>query len=256
MIQPTAIGLGAVVGVLVGLTGMGGASLMTPLLVLVLGVKPVLAVGTDLIYSSVTKAFGTIVHLRQRTPDLRISLLMAWGSVPGTLLGVIMLGQLEKRLNTDTLNGLVLHLLGAMLILVAITMFARLFLAGRLPLPALDTSERVRVILPASGFVVGFLVGLTSVGSGTLLIVALSLCTRLPGARLVGTDLVHAVILTTVAGVAHLALGNVNLSLTLSLLIGSIPGVLIGSRLCSYLPDRSVRLAIAGTLLVSGLRLV
>jgi len=256
VIQPTAIALGAVVGVLVGLTGMGGASLMTPLLVLVMRVQPVLAVGTDLIYASITKAFGTVVHFKQHTPDLHISLLMAWGSVPGTLLGVIMLALLEKRLNTAVLNGLVLHLLGAMLILVATTMLVRIFLAGRLPLPALDTESRVRVILPVAGFFVGFLVGLTSVGSGTLLIVALSVCTRLPAARLVGTDLVHAVILTAVAGLAHLALGNVNLGLTASLLIGSVPGVLLGSRLCAYLPDRSVRFAIAGTLLVSGLRLI
>lgn len=256
MIQPQAIALGAVVGVLVGLTGMGGASLMTPLLVLVLGVKPVLAVGTDLIYSSVTKAVGSVVHLRQGTPDIKIAIRMAWGSVPGALLGVLALSRLEKRLDTAALNGLIVHLLGIMLILVAITMLIRLALSGRLPLPALDTQRWVRVLLPVAGFVVGFLVGLTSVGSGTLLVVALSLCTRLPASRLVGTDIVHAVLLTAVAGIAHLAIGNVNIPLTASLLIGSIPGVLIGSRLCTYLPDRSVRLALAGTLLVSGLRLI
>jgi uncharacterized membrane protein YfcA len=255
-IEPAAIVLGAIVGLLVGLTGMGGASLMTPLLVLVLGVKPVLAVGTDLIYSSVTKACGSVVHLRQGTPDVRIAIRMAWGSVPGALLGVFALGLLAKHLNTDALNGLVLHLLGVMLVLVSITMFLRVLLSGRLPLPSLGSHRWVGVFLPIVGFFVGFLVGLTSVGSGSLLIVALALCTQLPAVRLVGTDLVHAVILTAVAGLAHLAVGNVNISLTMSLLIGSIPGVLVGSRLCSYLPDRSVRLALAGTLLVSGLRLI
>lgn len=256
MIQPIAVVVGAGVGLLVGLTGMGGASLMTPLLVLVLGVKPVLAVGTDLIYSTITKSVGSIVHIRQKTPEPRIALRMAWGSVPGAILGVAALGLLQSRLNAAALNNVVLHLLGIMLILVSIIMVARLVLSERLSLGGLVTERHARVILPLVGFAVGFLVGLTSVGSGTLLIVALSLCTRLPAARLVGTDIVHAVILTAVAGLAHLALGNVNLGLTLSLLIGSIPGVLVGSRLCIYLPDRSVRLALAGTLLISGLRLV
>jgi uncharacterized protein len=256
MIEPQAIVLGAIVGLLVGLTGMGGASLMTPLLVLVMHVEPVLAVGTDLIYSSVTKAVGSVVHLRHGTPDVGIALRMAVGSVPGALLGVLTLGIVAKHLNPAQLNGLVIHLLGVMLVIVSVTMFVRLVLSDRLPLPSLGAHRWVIIFLPVAGFVVGFLVGLTSVGSGTLLIVALALCTRLPAVRLVGTDLVHAVILTAVAGLAHLAIGNVNVPLTVSLLIGSIPGVLVGSRLCSYLPDRSVRIALAATLLVSGLRLI
>jgi uncharacterized membrane protein YfcA len=256
VIQPIPVVLGAVVGLLVGLTGMGGASLMTPLLILVLGVKPTLAVGTDLIYSTVTKTVGTTVHLRQQTVAPRIALRMAYGSVPGAILGVVALGRLQTHLNTTAVNGIVLHLLGFMLIIVSVTMAARLLLAGKISLGWDGLHRHERLILPIAGFIVGFLVGLTSVGSGTLLVVVLTLCTRMPASRLVGTDILHAAILTAVAGIAHLTLGNVNIPLTVSLLTGSIPGVLVGSRLCGHLPERSVRWALAGTLLISGLRLV
>jgi uncharacterized membrane protein YfcA len=255
-VNPVTVGIGAIVGLLVGLTGMGGASLMTPLLVLVLGVKPVLAVGTDLIYSSVTKAFGSVVHVKQKTVEPRIALRLAWGSIPGALLGIALLSLLKQHLKTADLNGLILHLIGTMLIVVAIIMLARVVIAGRGMLPVPDLLRQAGWLLPVAGFIVGMLVGLTSVGSGTLLVVALSFCTRLSAQRVVGTDILHAVALTAVAGLAHLALGNVDMRLVASLLLGSIPGVLIGSRLCVYLPERSVRLAIAGTLLFSGLRLV
>jgi uncharacterized membrane protein YfcA len=255
-IQPVTVALGAFVGFLVGLTGMGGSSLMTPLLILMVGVKPTIAVGTDLIYSTITKTVGSIVHFRQKSVEPRISLRLAYGSVPGALLGVFLLGRLESRLSVAALNSIVLHLLGVMLVIVAITMALRLLLAGRIAVGWSAPQRHAHVILPLAGFAVGFLVGLTSVGSGTLLVVALTLCTRLPAGRLVGTDIFHAAILTLVAGLAHLTLGNVNVSLTASLLLGSVPGVLIGSRLCHYLPDRSVRIALACTLLVSGLRLI
>ncbi len=255
-IQPLTVALGAFVGFLVGLTGMGGASLMTPLLILIVGVKPTVAVGTDLIYSTITKSVGSIVHFRQKTVEPRISLRLAYGSVPGAVLGVFLLGRLQSRLSITTINSIVLHLLGVMLIVVAISMALRLLLAGRIAVGWSAPQRHARVILPLAGFIIGFLVGLTSVGSGTLLVIALTLCTRLPAGKLVGTDIFHAALLTAVAGLAHLTLGNVDLSLTASLLLGSIPGVLVGSRLCSYLPDRSVRLALACTLLVSGLRLI
>lgn len=252
--DPRTAAVGALVGLLVGWTGMGGASLMTPLLILVLGVRPVIAVGTDLAYSTITKVFGTGMHLRYGTVDRRIALLLAAGSVPGGLLGVLTLSQLKQRLAVDSLDALVLHLVGILLIVVALTMGVRVtaphLFAGAKPPEGL----LVRA-LPAIGLVVGFLVGLTSVGSGTLIVAVLGLLTALPARKVVGTDLLHALLLVAVTGAAQFFIGTVDLQLMANLLIGSIPGVLLGSRLSVSLPERPLRLAMATILLVSGLKL-
>jgi uncharacterized membrane protein YfcA len=254
-IQPQVMALGAFVGMLVGLTGMGGASLMTPLLVLVVGVRPVLAVGTDLVYSFVSKVAGTAVHARQQTVDWRTALRVASGSIPGSLLGLGALTLMQRRMDVEAVDRIVLHLLGIMLVAVAITMTARLLLPARLP--SLWTSERAqRLLLPIGGAIVGFIVGLTSVGSGTLVVILLTLVTPLPAARIVGTDIAQAVMLLAASSTGHLLAGNVDLSMTGNLLIGSIPGVIVGSRLCTRVPERPLRLSLAAVLLVSGLRLL
>jgi uncharacterized membrane protein YfcA len=254
-LQPQVIALGAFVGVLVGLTGMGGASLMTPLLVLVVGVRPVLAVGTDLVYSFVSKIAGLGVHARQKTVHWKTALRVASGSIPGSLLGLGTLTFMQRRMDMQDVDQVVLHLLGMMLVIVGLAMTLRLLLPARLP--TLWTSERQqKLLLPVGGALVGFIVGLTSVGSGTLVVVLLTLVTPLPAARIVGTDIAQAVMLLAASSTGHLLAGNVDLSMTGNLLIGSIPSVIVGSRLCNRIPERPLRLSLAAVLLVSGLRLL
>ncbi|HEX6513590.1 MAG TPA: sulfite exporter TauE/SafE family protein [Chloroflexota bacterium] len=254
-VQPQVVVLGAVVGVLVGLTGMGGASLMTPLLILVVGVRPTMAVGTDLLYSLFSKLAGAAVHARQRTVHWPTALWLAAGTIPGSLLGLFTLTQLERRMDVQALDRLVLHLLGITLTIVALAMFARLLLSARLPVKF--TSARAQhVALPLFGAIVGYLVGLTSVGSGTLIVVVLTAFTPLPAVTIVGTDIVQAVMLLAASGTGHLLAGNVDLAMTANLLIGSVPGVILGSRLCTRMPEKPLRLAIATVLLVSGSRLI
>ncbi|HEU0166232.1 MAG TPA: sulfite exporter TauE/SafE family protein [Chloroflexota bacterium] len=258
---PVVVGLGLFVGFLVGMTGMGGASLMTPLLILVAGARPVVAVGTDIAYSTITKLFGGAVHVRQGTVNWPTVRRLAYGSLPGSLLGVGSLAFFSRRLNADNLDKLVSHFVGMMLVLVAAVMLLRL----AAPLaqerwPALrreprDISEH-GVWLPLLGFVVGYLVGFTSVGSGTMIVPVLSLLTVLPAAKIVGTDISHAVLLLAVSSVGHLALGTVDFNMTANLLIGSIPGVIVGSRLVLRVPEVPVRFALAAVLLVSAAKMI
>jgi uncharacterized protein len=252
--QPGIIAAGLVIGVLVGLTGMGGGSLTTPFLILFADVKPVLAVGTDLVYSAVTKWVGAGIHLRQRTVDLRLAGLLALGSVPASLLGVRMVAAVG-----DDADRLVTHALGVMLAVVAVVLMGRRRLEAALErrrsrTVTPDGSPRVRrpATIITLGAVVGFLVGMTSVGSGTLVVAALLiLLPALPPSRVVGTDILQAA-----AGIAHWSLGNVDFGLAGALLIGSIPGVIIGSRLSLRLPERVLRPALATMLLIVAIRLV
>ncbi|HLY65802.1 MAG TPA: sulfite exporter TauE/SafE family protein [Chloroflexota bacterium] len=256
-INPVFLLLGAFVGLLVGLTGMGGASLMTPLLVLVAGVRPVVAVGTDIAYSLIAKLVGGAVHARQRTVDWGVTLRLAAGSGPGALLGVLVLSRYKTQLSEAELDKQVLHWVGMMLIVVALVMAARIVM----PLLAknaawLTPKTSSPVWLPALGAVTGFLVGLTSVGSGTLVVPVLSLFTLLPAATLVGTDIAHAVLLLAIASFGHVALGTVNFVMAANLALGSIPGVIVGSRLCARVPEPPLRLAIASVLLISAAKLL
>ena len=259
--------IGLIIGFLIGLTGMGGGALMTPVMILIMGVKPVIAVGTDLAYGAITKILGGATHARQGTVHRKTAILLACGSVPATLAGV---GLITRIKNADPafVNGFLMHAIAWVLILVAGVMVAK---------PALNRlSERARRkeernwrdraveygdrnwwILPIVGALVGFVVGLTSVGSGTLIIVSLMfLYPRWQSKDLVGTDVFHAAMLVSAASLAQFAAGNVNVPMAASLLLGSIPGVLIGSRLTVGFPESMLRLSLASVLLISGAKLL
>jgi uncharacterized protein len=245
---------GFVVGVLVGLTGVGGGSLMTPLLVLLFGVHPATAVGTDLLYASVTKGAGTVVHGLNHTVDWRIAGRLALGSVPATALTLIALQVFSPKSHSSPLISVVL---GIALILTAVSLLLRrqvLRLAARKT--AALTPRRTFWLTVATGAVLGFLVSLSSVGAGAIGITALIfLYSETPTARIVGSDIAHAVPLTLVAGCGHWLMGTVDVGMLGSLVIGSLPGIVLGSHLSSRVPDVLLRIVLALTLLAVGGRL-
>ena len=247
---------GLLVGLLVGLTGVGGGSLMTPLLVLLFGVHPATAVGTDLLFAASTKTVGTLVHGAGRNIEWRIVGLLVAGSVPATALTLLLLSLLG--LSGGESRRLITLALGAVLLVTS----AFLLLGGRL---RLRYAERIGALDPRIvsgltvllGFAMGVLVTTTSVGAGAIgVTVLLLLFPKLPAARIVGSDIAHAVPLTLVAGAGHWWLGSVDWTLLGPLLFGSLPGIVIGSRLAGRIPDGAVRIALALVLIVVGIRLV
>ena len=256
--DPLIVLFGLGVGILVGLTGMGGGSLMTPILILVFGFKPVTAIGTDLAYAAVTKTVGGLKHFRQRTVDMGVSAWMALGSVPASIGGVWALEALERAHGADFDELLLTVLAGALLFTGAAVLARALFLR------ALVAAERERVPLEARhkaaavvvGVFVGFVLGVTSAGSGALIAVALILVFRLVPRRVVGTDVFHAAILLWAAAVAHVVAGNVDYALAGTILVGSVPGVWLGSHWSVRLPVATLRTALAVVLIGSGLGLL
>jgi uncharacterized membrane protein YfcA len=256
-VDPTLVAFGFGVGLLVGLTGMGGGSLMTPLLILILGVKPIVAVGTDLAYAAVTKTVGGAAHLRQRTVNIRLALWMAVGSVPSGIAGVFALEALERR-HGDGFDGVVLAIVGTALILSALAVLLRALIVARDG--ATDRDEialrfRERAIAVTTGTVVGFVLGVSSAGSGPLIAVALILAFRLTPTRVVGTDVAHAAVLLWPVAVAHAIAGNVDYPMAGTILLGSLPGVLIGARCCVRLPTGALRAALGVVMLAAGVAL-
>jgi uncharacterized membrane protein YfcA len=248
--DPWLILFGFGVGILVGTTGMGGGSLMTPLLILVFGIKPVVAVGTDLAYAAITKTAGGFLHLRKGTVQPSLAFWLAAGSCPGAVLGVIMLDRLG-------LDDVLLPLIAAALLLTgALVLLRALMSRGANERESIVLSARHKVAAVALGASVGFVLGLTSAGSGTLIAIGLILGFRLAPLRVVGTDVFHAAILLWVAAIAHLFSGNVDLTLTATILIGSLPGVWLGTQLSARLPERGLRPALGVVLLSSGLALL
>lgn len=241
------------VGVVVGLTGIGGGALMTPLLVLVFGVAPQTAVGTDLLFACITKVFGVIVHGNRGTVDWGVVRRLASGSLPAALVTVVLLGVLGTG---QVRSGVILHALGVALLLTALGLLLRRRLREIGRVLRTDTPVIFKQWQPGltviAGAVVGCLVSLTSVGAGALGTVAMAYLYpyRLTPAKLVGTDLAHAIPLALVAGAGHLVLGNIDLGLLANLLLGSIPGILIGSALSTRAPEALVRNAIATVLLI------
>ncbi|MDP2786433.1 MAG: sulfite exporter TauE/SafE family protein [Sulfurimicrobium sp.] len=254
----TAAGLG--VGFIVGLTGVGGGALMTPLLVLFFGIAPSVAVGTDLLYASITKLAGVWVHGRRGSVDWKITGLLALGSLPAALTTIVLLKAFA--VNTSHFEAVITGTLGVALILTALALLfkerLRNFARRNGPAIKADGQEKwLKVATIATGAVLGVLVTISSIGAGALGAVALFfLYPKLSTVQIVGTDLAHAVPLTAVAGLGHFFLGTVDVALLLSLLLGSLPGIYLGSHLGTRVPDHVLRPVLAGMLLLIGGRLV
>ena len=244
---------GLLIGGLVGLTGMGGGSLLTPILVILFGFKPTYAVGTDILHGAIFKSFGAWRHRQLGNVHTHLALWMLVGSGPLSLLGV----QLASSFS-DSAESTMSKVVGASLILGGLGFLAKTFLpiAKRADDDEFAITTRVRTTAILIGAVFGFIVGLTSVGSGTFFGLALLLLFPLSATRMVGTDLLHAALLLFVAGAGHLLHGNVDLHAMSWLLVGSIPGVLIGSHLSIRVPDRALRVVFAFVLVLSGIKLV
>ena len=250
---------GFLVGLVVGVTGAGGGSLMTPLLVLLFGVSPATAVGTDLLYASLTKTLGGWVHGRRGTVDWKVVGLLSLGSLPAAAVTIALLKYLA--LDQKTLSGLVTGVLSVALLLTASALLLKTQIKKLAQRKDGTLYELRDHHLPAAtiitGVVVGTLVAISSVGAGVLGTVALLfLYPRMQAAKVVGTDIAHAVPLTAVAGMGHLALGTVDLVLLGSLLLGSLPGIYIGSHLSARIPEAVLRPVLATMLLFIGFKMV
>ena len=257
--QPVIALGGLVVGVMIGLSGMGGGALMTPLLIL-LGIRPVVAVGTDLMVMTVTKTVGAWQHRRLGNVDYRTVWRLALGSMPGALMGVGILVALRDVAGIS-IDAFISRMLGGVLVLVGLVLLARyltfkkhFFFPWATPFLARVCSHRL--FLPVMGLLVGLLVGMSSIGSGTLLVAALSLALRRPFAQIIGIDVTHGALLTAAAAAAHLAAGHVDIPLMANVLVGTLPGVVIGSRLSVRVPDRRLGTVVAMVILVLGASLL
>ena len=251
--DPLVIAFGLGVGILIGLTGIGGGSLMTPLLVLFAGVPPVMAIGTDLAYGAVTKTLGGWRHWRRGTVDLGVTLWLAVGSVPGSLLGVWLLGRLQDAYG-EGFEPVLLAAVAAALLIVAMTVLGRaLFMPQLIERERVALTRRTKAMAAALGAFLGLVVGVTSVGSGALIGLALILVFRLTPHRVVGTDVLHAAILLWAAGFGHFVSGNVDFVLMGTILVGSLPGVWIGTQLITHVPANALRPALGCVLLASAL---
>jgi uncharacterized protein len=264
--DPAIAAAGLLVGIVVGLTGMGGGALMTPILVFFFGVSPLAAVSSDVVASLFMKPIGGVVHLRRGTVHLGLVKWLCVGSIPGAFLGVLLLRLLGEG---GDLQEILLTALGVVLVLASLAMSLKAYLRllarerrrarGRAAAPerALKT---VRVNRPATvlvGACGGLIVGMTSVGAGSLMIVSLLLLyPSIRAGQLVGTDLVQAVPLVASASLGHLLFGDFGLALTASVLVGAIPGVWLGARVSSHSPGGLVRRALILILFASGAKLL
>lgn len=246
---------GLVVGAIVGLTGVGGGSLMTPLLILLFGVHPATAVGTDLLYAAATKSAGTVAHGFNQVINWRVVGLLASGSVPAAIVTVWVLAHSGVQ-NADVQHTISL-VLGAMLLLTALSMFLRpqlaKFAASRPELP----QNRQALLTILTGLIIGVLVSITSVGAGAVGVVALMLLyPKLPTVRIIGSDIAHAVPLTLVAGMGHWAIGSIDGQMLASLLVGSIPGILITSHFAPRINENVLRILLGLVLTAVGSKLL
>ena len=255
--DPTIIVFGFGVGFLVGMTGMGGGSLMTPLLVLIFGIQPTTAIGTDIFYAAITKTAGSWRHLKLKTVNMPLVYWMAAGSVPSAILGVWVLDLLKRKLG-DQLDETVFAILaGCLLVVGAATLLRGMFLANKIEERddfEMHTAHKIAAV--GIGATTGFIIGLSSAGSGTLIGIMLIAVYRLRPQKVVGTDVVHAAILLWAASVAHIVSGNVDFGLAGNILVGSVPGVVIGSNLSVKWPQGALRYALGLVLIGAGLTIM
>jgi uncharacterized membrane protein YfcA len=247
---------GFAVGFLVGMTGVGGGSLMTPLLILLFGISPEKAVATDLIYASITKTGGSFVHGFNKTIDWSIVTRLASGSLPASLATLLTFYYLG--VDSAAVSGLITRVLGVALLFTATALILRPWLlrtyAGRF---AGVSPEATRAYTILTGVALGVLVTISSVGAGALGVTALILLyPKLPIVRIAGSDIAHAVPLTLLAGIGHMVGGSINPSTLLSLLAGSLPGIVIASTFAPRVPDTALRLLLAATLILVAVKLL
>jgi uncharacterized membrane protein YfcA len=254
-LQPAYATSGFVVGTLVGLTGVGGGSLMTPVLILLFGINPAAAVGTDLLYAAVTKTAGSFVHGFNQTIDWRVVRRLATGSIPMTVVTIAVMHLLD--INGPTVRGLINAALTLALFATAVTLVFRDRLVARYSARlAVLAPQQIDVLTVVAGAALGMVVSISSIGAGAIgVTVLILLYPKLPMARIVGSDIAHAVPLTLVGGVGHWFLGAVDLPVFASLIMGSIPGILLGSYAAVRTPERALRLVLAGTLIVVAIKL-
>jgi hypothetical protein len=246
---------GFLIGALVGVTGMGGGSLMTPILVLLLGFSPSVAIGTDILHGAIFKSVGAVRHRRLGNVKGRLSGWMFIGSAPTSLLGVAAATWLKHRYG-DGAQTVQSVILGVALAVGGLGLLAKALVRFREPAGPFNMTRRDRVAAVLIGLGGGFVVGLTSVGSGVFFGLTLLILFPMRSAKVVGTDILHAAALLWVAGVGHLVAGNVNLHADTWLLVGSIPGVLLSSGLTLRLPDRLLRICLSIVLVASGVKLL
>jgi uncharacterized protein len=255
--SPTLSISGFLVGVLVGLTGVGGGSLMTPLLVMLFGYAPATAVGTDLLYAAATKGAGTLVHHQHDNIDWRIVKWLSLGSLPATAITIYALHQIG--VDKDDTSQIITTALGVALIITAASILfrQRLLDFAKQHLQPERSIERTALTTVFFGALLGTMVSITSVGAGALgVTVLVFLFPHLPMRQIVGSDIAHAVPLTLLAGVGHWWLGTVDVTLLINLLIGSVPGIVLGSYFTSRVPERGLRSLLAVVLVVVGAKLV
>jgi hypothetical protein len=245
---------GLIVGVLVGLTGVGGGSLMTPILVLLFGVHPATAVGTDLLYAAITKSVGTMVHSAKQSIDWKIVGFLALGSVPASVATIYFVKTFG---HTEALAHTMRIVLGYALFVTSALLVLRGYLIELMASHPVKTTKNQRSLTVLTGVVLGVLVSLTSVGAGALGVTALIMIyPALKTIRVVGSDIAHAVPLTFIAGMGYFFIGDVDVNLLASLLIGSIPGIIIGSIIAPSFPDKVLRFMLAGVLCLVGYKLI
>ena len=256
MNDPRLIIAGLVTGLLVGMTGMGGGALMTPLLIFLFNFNPATAIGTDILHGAIFKSFGAVRHRRLGTVRARLAVWMLLGSAPSSLVGVWTATYLTDRYG-DSVDSVQGRVLGYTLLFGALAFVAKALLHRSGPAASLGRlTTRDRIVAVSIGVAGGFIVGLTSVGSGTLFALAMLLAFPLAAKFVVGTDIAHAAALLWVAGIGHLVAGNVDVPAIAWLLVGSIPGVLIGSQISVGLPETALRFSLAAVLALSGLKLL
>lgn len=253
--DPAIVLFGLGIGVLVGMTGMGGGSLMTPLLILIFGIQPTTAIGTDIFYSAITKTVGGWRHFRMKTVNMELVKWLALGSVPAAVSGVVLVSFVQDQVGEDRLNELVYAVLGGTLLMVGIIQLTRaLILRGLIEeRDRFEVERRHKVAAIVIGATTGFVIGITSAGSGTVIAILLIAIYRLAPKKVVGTDVFHAAILLWAAGIAHWVGGNVDLGLAGEILLGSVPGVIIGAALSERAPQAFIRTALGVVLVGSGI---
>jgi uncharacterized membrane protein YfcA len=254
-VDPAIIIFGLGIGVLVGMTGMGGGSLMTPLLILIFGIQPTTAIGTDIFYSAVTKTVGGWRHFRMKTVNMELVRWLATGSVPAAVAGVALVSYVQDQVGEDRLNELVYAVLGGTLLMVGVITLTRALILRNLidERDRFDVERRHKVAAIVIGATTGFVIGVTSAGSGTVIAILLIAVYRLAPKKVVGTDVFHAAVLLWAAGIAHWVGGNVDFTLAGNILIGSIPGVVIGAALSDRAPQGFIRTALGVVLVGSGI---